>query len=277
MIQGFFMRFPNGCDKALTLSYDDGVRQDIRLIDIMSKNGLKGTFNLNSGRLSVNDVPGKSYLTNSEAAKLYTGSGNEVALHGMEHCFWSDVSAAAAMYDIAADKHNLEKLTGMPVRGGAYPFGTFNDAAVKILELSDIKYCRTIISSCSFDIPTDWLRLKPTCHHNDSRLSELTERFLNTSPDRIPYLFYLWGHSYEFDNDNNWELIEDFAEKVGGRDDIWYATNIEIYDYVQAFCSLIFASDGSFAINPTATDVWLYDYRCGKTIKIAANSRVAFE
>lgn len=46
---GIFMRFPGGKKKALTLSYDDGVEQDIRLIDIMKKNGLKGTFNLNSG------------------------------------------------------------------------------------------------------------------------------------------------------------------------------------------------------------------------------------
>lgn len=44
-----FMRFPEGRLKAVTLSYDDGMDQDIRLIEIMKKNGLKGTFNLNSG------------------------------------------------------------------------------------------------------------------------------------------------------------------------------------------------------------------------------------
>ena len=43
-----FMRFPGGRAKALTLSYDDGVVQDIRLIDIMRRHGLKGTFNINS-------------------------------------------------------------------------------------------------------------------------------------------------------------------------------------------------------------------------------------
>ena len=30
---------------------------------------------------------------------------------------------------------------------------------------------------------------------------------------RVPRLLYIWGHSYEFDNDNNWNVIEEFAEK----------------------------------------------------------------
>ena len=44
-----FIQFPKGKRKALTLSYDDGVEQDIRLIENMKQHGLKGTFNLNSG------------------------------------------------------------------------------------------------------------------------------------------------------------------------------------------------------------------------------------
>lgn len=47
-----FMRFPGFKLKALTLSYDDGVRQDKRLIEIMQKHGLKGTFNINGGLFS---------------------------------------------------------------------------------------------------------------------------------------------------------------------------------------------------------------------------------
>jgi len=47
-----FVRFPGFRDKAVTLSYDDGVRQDKRLISIMQKYGLKGTFNINSGQFS---------------------------------------------------------------------------------------------------------------------------------------------------------------------------------------------------------------------------------
>ena len=34
--------------KAVTFSFDDGVTQDIRLIELLNKYGLKATFNLNS-------------------------------------------------------------------------------------------------------------------------------------------------------------------------------------------------------------------------------------
>jgi peptidoglycan/xylan/chitin deacetylase (PgdA/CDA1 family) len=43
------MRWPNFKRKAVTLSYDDGVSADKRLIPILDKNGLKCTFNINSG------------------------------------------------------------------------------------------------------------------------------------------------------------------------------------------------------------------------------------
>ena len=39
----------NGKKKAVTFSFDDGVMQDIRVIEILDKYGLKGTFNLNKG------------------------------------------------------------------------------------------------------------------------------------------------------------------------------------------------------------------------------------
>ena len=41
--------------KSLTFSYDDGVTQDVRLIEIFNKYGLKATFNLNSELLGNRD------------------------------------------------------------------------------------------------------------------------------------------------------------------------------------------------------------------------------
>ena len=46
-----YMRFPGGRQKAFTLSYDDGVRQDKRLAAIFNKYGLKCTFNVNTGMM----------------------------------------------------------------------------------------------------------------------------------------------------------------------------------------------------------------------------------
>ncbi len=70
-------------------------------------------------------------------------------------------------------------------------------------------------------------------------------------------MMYVWGHSYEFDNDDNWGIIEEFCEFIGGREDIWYATNIEIIDYFDALKRLQFTVAGDQVNNPSALDLWI--------------------
>ena len=43
---------------------------------------------------------------------------------------------------------------------------------------------------------------------------------------------------------------------MGKRDDVWYATNIEIYDYVQAYRSLLWSARGDRVYNPSAVPVF---------------------
>ena len=86
---------------------------------------------------------------------------------------------------------------------------------------------------------------------------ELARDFVERDTRWRPQLFYLWGHSYEFTNHNNWELIEEFCRMMGGHEEIWYATNIEIVDYLKAWDQLQFSADGSFCHNPTATELWV--------------------
>lgn len=278
MRKGIYMRFPEGKNKAFTMSYDDGVEQDIRLIDIMKKKGLKGTFNLNSGCYSPKGTvfePGRVHrrMDEERVTKLYGESGMEVAVHGLTHPSFTDLSPAICNNDILQDRINLEKQFGCFVRGAAYPYGTFNDAVVDILKANEIVYCRTVWSSNNFDIPTDWLRLRPTCHHDDPKLEELTERFLNKPAwDEKPWLFYLWGHSYEFEEHNNWERIESFTDKISGHEDVWYATNIEIYDYCEAYKQLRFTVEEKLCYNPTCTTLWFE--ADGKTYKVEPGQTV---
>jgi hypothetical protein len=87
----------------------------------------------------------------------------------------------------------------------------------------------------------------------DEFLAPPKKTFLRTGPR----LFYLWGHSYEFDDNNDWDRIEKFLEKIGNREDIYYATNIEIYRYIKAYEALVFGVDMKSVYNPTAIDVYL--------------------
>ena len=278
MNNSIFMRFPNFKRKALTLSYDDGVVFDKKLIEIMDKHGLKGTFNLNSGLFAERDGEGR--LTKEAALALYKDSPHEVAIHGEKHYSLALVDEAVALNDVLADRKNLEKMFGRIVKGMAYANGNFNDNAVEILKKCGVNYARTVISTEHFEIPTDWLRLPATCHHNNPRLMELAKEFVESEKSWYYWggtckLFYLWGHSYEFNDNNNWEVIEKFASYMGGREEIWYATNGEIYDYVKAYESLVYSADGMQVKNPTAIDVYIHFF--GKPYVIPAGKVVKLE
>lgn len=274
------MCFPGGLHKAFTMSYDDGVEQDKQLISIMVKYGLKGTFNLNSGVYAPEGTvyaPGTIHrrMTEKEVTALYTANGMEVATHGYTHPFLDRIPKPLAVKEISDDRRKLEEQFDCIVRGHAYPFGTFSDDVVDILANAGIVYARTVISTKSFEMPEDWLRLKATCHHDDPDLFNIAERFLREESNWCyPMMFYLWGHAYEFEANNNWDRIEELAKLISGRDDIWYATNIEIYDYTQAYKSLIFNHEYTKVYNPTNTTIWFtygrgkYVVKPGETLKL---------
>jgi hypothetical protein len=242
------------------------VEQDIRLMEIFNKHGLKGTFNLNGEPLQTAEYTwpegtihrrvGYKKALESYGGEL--GRNHEIAIHGYTHPFLDRVPRPIANYEVAKDREALEKLFDRLIRGCAYPMGTFSDMTVEVLRDNDIAYARTTVSTGNFSIPTDWLRMPATCHHNDQRLFDLAETFVNGQPNGwdTPWLFYVWGHAYEFDANDNWDRIESFCEKVGGRDDVWYATNMEIYEYVEAYRALHFSVEGRFVRNPSAIPVW---------------------
>lgn len=255
------MRFPGGKKKALTLSYDDGVEQDIRLLSVMNQNDLKGTFNLNSGLYAEEGClypPGTIHrrLSRERALEVFGNSGMEIAVHGLRHKDLEQLPSNLCLDEVMEDRRNLEREFGRLVRGMAYAYGAYSGQVVDCLRHSGIAYARTVMATGDFRLPSDWYRLSATCHHRDERLMDLAEMFVEKTPNRTSWLFYLWGHSYEFEADNNWERIETFAAYVGKREDIWYATNIEIHDYIEAYRNLQFSMDGTMVYNPGILPVY---------------------
>ena len=118
-----------------------------------------------------------------------------------------------------------------------------------------IQYSRTVESTGSFALPQELLRWKPTCHHND-KLLERAEKFLHVPGYEKMPLFYIWGHSFEFERENTWPLMEQLAEKLYGAQDIWYATNGQIADYLTALRSTRESADGKRLYNPSAQPIW---------------------
>ena len=267
-----FLRFPGFRKRALTLSYDDGRVFDSTMVGILDKYGIKCTFNLNSGLMGLG-----RRMSREDCVALFKDSPHEVAVHGSWHLCFSDVGDPFAVKDVTDDREALENMFDRIINGMAYAFGDHDDSKIEALKKCGIVYSRTCHQTEKFEIPTDFMKWPSTCYHKNPRLFELLEKFLdNTQPRHMwcdePRLFYLFGHSYEFNDDKNWDLLEKFCQKAGGKDDIWYATNIEIYEYVKAYDSLIFSYSGRIIKNPSSIDVYTNLY--GKQIMIKAGDTV---
>lgn len=220
----------NGKMKAVTFSYDDGIEQDKRLVELFNNYRLKCTFNLNTGIQSPescweNGDVHVNRMKQEGLAELY--KGHEIATHGLTHASLTELDAEGVIAEMKTDIDNIAAIYGVKPVGMAYAYGTYNDAVVEQLRGLGIKYARTVEATHSFELQTDLLRFKATCHHNDAELFRLAEEFLALKPEK-PAVFYVWGHSYEFDVDKTWDGIEKLCKMLSGKDDIFYGTNREV-------------------------------------------------
>ncbi len=262
------MRYPGGKTKAVTLSYDDGVRHDIRLAETCDRYGIKCTFNINTAFIPAENGTGK--LSQEEIQTYLLDAGHEVAVHGHQHKAPGLCTSVEIIRDVLDCRLALEKRFGGIIRGMAYPDSGIRNTAVtpyatirQCLVDLDIAYARTLGGdNDGFALPEDWYAWMPTAHHANPAVLSMAEKFVAVEPTSLytsaqwPRLFYLWGHSYEFANNNNWDLLEQICQILGGKEDTWYATNIEICDYVQAYKRLQFRADGSQVYNPTLVKLW---------------------
>lgn len=267
---GYRFVFPHGKKKALTFSYDDGTEHDRRLVALFNKYSLKATFHLNSGNFgTANEC--ESYIDAEEVETLY--AGHEISCHSVHHPFFSDLSGTQTLNELLEDKRALERLAHYPIRGMSYPYGEFSDDVAAIAKTAGMEYSRTVESTMHFNLPLDFLRWHPTCHHDDVFLK--LEEFEQLPPYRRLALFYVWGQSYEFARQNKWEHIERFCQRVSKCEDVWFATNIEIKEYLDAARGLVHTADEACVYNPSATKVFLEN--SGKQFVISAGETLYFE
>lgn len=241
--------FPGGVHHCITLSYDDGNVADIRLTEILRKHRLKGTFHLNSGILGNPDT-----VSANQIPEIYRT--HEVSCHMVNHPFPTDIPDISMLEELIEDRRTLETACGYVVRGMSYPYGNYNSHVIDLCRTAGIEYSRTTLSTGGYTLPQDFLAWHPTCHHTNNLMDRLTHLYDYDKYARMR-LLYVWGHSYEFDRSNNWEIIEEFAEAAADREDTWYATNIEIVDYIAALKSLRVSTDRTIIYNPSAIDVWV--------------------
>ncbi len=252
-----FFRFPGFKTKAVTLSYDDGYADDRKMVSVLNDYGIKCTFNINTGKVEGNSAK----VQFDEFEELYCG--HEVACHTFTHPFLDFLDLGSIAYQIMKDREKLEEVMHRPVEGLAYPYGLDEiPGMIDCVRSCGIRYGRATNATHKFHLPTDYLRWNPTCHQGDPELFKLAEEFLmpddTEHPWRIrPQLFFIWGHSYEFGRSDTWNHLERICQTLGKKDNVWYATNGDIIDYISAFRALRRSVNSKYIYNPTNTDVYV--------------------
>ena len=261
-----FNIFPGGVRRVVTFSYDDGSEKDARLVEMFNKYKVKGTFHLNAGKYREIDA---AQMNNIQ--KLY--KGHEISCHTVNHGWLTRMPAASAVQQVLEDRKVLEKIAGYPVRGMSYPSGNYNENVCSILAACGIVYSRTTTATGNaIEMPDAPLSWHPTCHHRDAM--PIAESFMESldSEWKRPIL-YIWGHSHEFRTEDDWAYMEKLVSTLAGSNKIWYATNIEIVDYMNALHMLQISADEKILHNPCAIDLWV-ELDKKEIIKIPAASTV---
>ena len=243
--------------KYFTLSFDDGLEQDKRVLDLMKKYGLKGTFNLNSGMFGLQgEVKGIgtfsfqdceagvrhhwpfSYISHNripedEIRDVYAEM--EIATHGYRHEPLGKVKEDLMYNSINLDKENLERLTGKKILGHAYASGSTSPAVERHLKAKGYLYARAVFPSGSFEFPENPLNFRPSSSVIMGNTMKLVKDFLAAKAEDRDLLLYLWGHSYEMDYGKgaaSWDGLERLFATVAGHEDIIYCTNSEAFLHI---------------------------------------------
>ena len=228
--------YPYGKKKAFNVTYDDGVLQDVRFVELLNQYGLKGTFNLNSA-LMENEFEW-THETGLVVKRLGTDAvrnlyaDHEVASHTLNHPYMHDLSWEGVMWELSQDKRNLEVLFGTEVKGFAVPFDYYSDMIAECVKQCGYTYGRISEMSHSFQPQSDYYRWKATVFHCEECLEEMTHQFVETEEELA--LFQIVGHSYDLDTENMWERMEGIFRIISSQADILPMTAIEMIEYLQA-------------------------------------------
>lgn len=248
--------YPGGKRRAFNISYDDGILQDMRFVELLNRYSLKGTFNLNSGLM---DPPftwahecgmNVTRLTPAAIRELYRG--HEVASHTLTHPYMHDLSEDEVTYQLGADKQNLENLLGTEIAGFAVPFMYYSELIARCAQDCGFEYARISEESHSYEPSSDYFHWKGSIFHWTESLEYFVEGFLHTDTELA--LCQIVGHSYDLDVFDMWDRMEAILQKVSGNSSIWPATHLEIVRYLKAMEHT--AITGGSVCNHSDVDLW---------------------
>lgn len=217
--------------------WDDGVVNDIRLIELLRKYNAKATFNLNPGTMPEHTaVPRWKKL--DEKVWSYNGYVNgkvglaemkeiyqdfQVASHGWVHKGGS-VPGDEFIKDALDARKYLEDVFQRECRGYAWPCGDYTPRAGRLLKDAGFLYARTTQYTDNVGFTDSPMRLDSTCHHMDRQFFDKFQAVKEQNG-----IFYFWGHSYELlDCDGLWDQLEQKLAMFAEDSDVQWIDVVDI-------------------------------------------------
>ena len=202
--------------KYFILSIDDGTIYDEKVVAILNRHHIKGTFNLNSGLdnfVWYDDGRPVRRLSLPESVALY--QGHEIASHSLTHPHLTGCNDDHVGYEVGVDKENLERIFGTPVTSFAFPFEDFDDRVIERIKAIDgFTAIRVSEEDRSFRFPSDPFHIKITSLNVHEAL-KLFPRFLQ---DENAELFVFVSHGYDFEFGNSYDRLEKLCQMVEDND-----------------------------------------------------------
>ncbi len=226
--------------KYFTISFDDGITQDKRIIEIYNKYNFRGTFFINTGLFGANwtwvgETLGMPSLSHKRwtRSEILTGiyEGQDVASHTLNHPSLKNYSKDQVINEVNKDIENIFDITGIRPVGMAWPGGDpeYNLSTMEIVrDYSYAKFARATTATGGYKLPKCWLKWQPTCSITDGAVLKLAQRYVEKDYD-YDTVFYVWGHGYELDYYDIWDRLDELIKTMTEADDVICVTNSEFY------------------------------------------------
>ncbi len=199
--------------KYFLISFDDGALWDGKLVKLLNRHGLKGTFNLNSGLENfVWDFQGFPVYRQRLADTVTQYQGHEIASHSLHHPNLEGLPDEQLLWQVGEDCANLKRLFGLRSIGFAVPFTHCSEHQIRLLR-PGLRYLRLSEFTGSFALPQDAYHIPVHALYNQS---DVRQRIAAFAADPGPHgLFVLAGHSYELEALGQWDYLEDLLSYIG--------------------------------------------------------------
>ena len=232
--------------KLITTSWDDGHPLDFRLAELLYKYNLAATFYIPKTNAEHEVMPQQQV---AELAKQF-----EIGGHTLSHIRLHTADTKTLEREIKGSYLWLSDVLGYEPQSFCFPGGVFHQKAINVVYQSGYKVARTteLLSIKPHTehklVPTTlqvyehntftytkhlikrrrWANLLQWLHsYSLYKLPALMESYLNRI-DKAGGCFHLWGHSWEIEEFDLWNKLEEMFRILSNRDDFSYVPNKDL-------------------------------------------------